>query len=311
MKAWSLNYRDLSMPRGGYPGNTKVRDEPPMIPLSDGAGEVLAVGKKVKEFKVGDRVCTTFCTTFFRDWDSGSIAQVHVDSGRGGAIDGVLAEQISVPERSLVLAPKHLDFPEAATLPCAALTAWNAIQQASLAKGDKVLILGTGGVSLFALQFAEALGFSSILTSSSNEKLERAKEISSFYGINYSEQPEWSEEVLRLTKGRGVDLVLEVGGTGTLAHSIKACAVGGNIALIGVLAAGAENPSPMDIMFKSLRVQGIYVGSRAMFKQMNKLISDSALKPIIDKEFSFDAVPEAYRYLKSAAHFGKIVIRAN
>ena len=305
MRAFSLNSRDLAMLHGGYPGNTKVVDDPPLIPLSDGAGEVIAVGHGVSEFAVGDMVCPTF----FANWTSGQLSAEGIASARGGAIDGVLRDRLLVDAKGLVKAPSHLSFEQAATLPCAALTAWHALSQAKPKAKKSVLLLGTGGVSTFALAFAERLGLEIILTSSSDEKLESASEIAEFQSINYRNTPEWAERVRELTDGRGVDIVVEVGGRGTLARSIDACAVGGNIALIGVLEAGDSNPSPMPLLFKNICLQGIYVGSREMFEQMNDFISKEKLYPQIHKEFNFNSAAEAYSCLQSGEHQGKIVLR--
>ena len=305
MKAWSLNYRDLSMLRGGYYRNDKVKTNPPLIPLSDGAGEVVAVGDSVTRFKKGDRVAGIF----FQTWIDGDLTDDQISSALGGALDGVLAEKVALNENGLVKIPDNLSYEEGATLPCAAVTAWQALMLDPVKKGDVVLMLGTGGVSIFALQFAKAAGAKTIITSSSDEKLEIAKGLGADHIINYKEFPDWEKEVLKLTEGKGVDNVIEVGGPGTLEKSISSTKVSGRISLIGVLSGQPEqNPSPMMIMLKRLTLQGIYVGSRDMFESMNKAIEANAIKPVIGKTFEFEDAASAFDYLKSGSHLGKIVI---
>ena len=305
MKAWSLNYRDLSMPRGGYPGNDKVLRAPPLVPVSDGAGEVLAVGPGVRELAPGDRVITSF----FQDWHDGEITPEAKASALGGAIDGVLAERVVLSARGCVVAPPSLSFEQAATLPCAGLTAWAALTEAGSRAGQNVLLLGTGGVSIFALQLAKLMGLRVIITSSSNDKLERARQLGASDTINYKEQPEWDEQALKLTAGVGVDHVVEVGGAGTLGRSMNACRMGGTVSLIGVLTGMPEqNPSPLSVMWKRLVMRGIYVGSRRQLEELCRAVEVGRVVPVIDKTFSFEEVQEAYRYLKSAQHFGKVVI---
>lgn len=305
MQAWSLNYRDLSMPRGGYLKNDKVRTHPPLVPLSDGAGEVVAVGPSVTRFRVGDRVAGTF----FQDWIDGELTESQIGSALGGAIDGVLAERCVFHENGLVQVPTAYSFEQAATLPCAAVTAWQALTLGNCHAGQTVLMLGTGGVSIFALQLVKALGARAIITSSSDAKLERARSLGADETINYQQHPEWQEEVLRLTGGRGVDHVIEVGGAGTLERSLASTRVSGRISLIGVLTGQPErNPSPMLVLFKRLTLQGVYVGSRAMFEAMNRLISEKHIEPVIDQTYAFDNVRAAYKALSQGKHFGKIVI---
>lgn len=305
MKAWSLNYRDLSMLRGGYYRNDKVKTDPPLIPLSDGAGEVVAVGDAVTRFKKGDRVAGIF----FQTWIDGDLTNEQIGSALGGALDGVLAEKVVLNENGLVKIPDSLSYEEGATLPCAAVTAWQALSLDPVKPGDVVLMLGTGGVSIFALQFAKAAGAETIITSSSDEKLERAKELGADHIINYKNTPDWEKEVLKITGGQGVDNVIEVGGPGTLEKSITSTKVSGRISLIGVLSGQPEqNPSPVMIMLKRLTLQGIYVGSREMFEAMNKTIQEKGIKPVIGKTFEFKDAAESFDYLKSGSHFGKIVI---
>jgi NADPH:quinone reductase-like Zn-dependent oxidoreductase len=305
MKAWSLNYRDLGMPRGGYLRNDKIKTNPPLVPLSDGAGEVIAVGDSVTKFKVGDRVAGIF----FQNWLSGDLRDWQIDSALGGAIDGVLAERVAFPEHGLVKIPNHLSYGEASTLPCAAVTAWQALVLGNPVPGQTILVLGTGGVSIFALQLAKLFGARVIATSSSDEKLARASLLGADATINYKRITNWHEEVKRLTDAEGVDNVIEVGGAGTLEKSMEAARVSGRVSLIGVLTGMPDqNPSPLTALFKRLTVQGIYVGSRDMFEAMNRAIESARLHPIIDKTFNFGEAPAAYEHLRSGAHFGKVVI---
>lgn len=305
MRAWSLNYRDLGMPRGGYLRNDKVKRDPPLVPLSDGAGTVVAVGDAVTRFDVGDSVASIF----FQDWIDGELTDAQIGSALGGAIDGVLAERVSLNENGWVRVPDDYTHVQAATLPCAAVTAWQALTLGSPLAGQTVLMLGTGGVSVFALQFAHAMGLRTIVTSSSDEKLKRARSLGADETINYRSHPSWDDEVLRLTDGRGVDNVIEVGGAGTFERSLASARVSGRVSLIGVLTGMPDqNPSPMMTLFKRLTVQGIYVGSRAMFEAMNAAIEARRIEPVVDRVFGFDDVREAYEYQLSAQHFGKVVI---
>lgn len=299
--ACSLNFRDLVLTKGGYGRAVKA----PITPLSDGAGEVIAVGPGVTRVKVGDRVCGTF----FQNWISGGPTDESAGTARGGAIDGMLAEQVCVSADGLVHAPEHLSWEEAATLPCAALTAWNALfRSGGLKPGESVVVQGTGGVSIFALQFAKMAGARVFATSSSDAKLERVLAMGASTGINYKTTPEWDRPIRDLTGGVGADHVVEVGGAGTLPTSIKAVRRGGHIALIGVVSGlGEIDPRPM--FLKSLRVQGIYVGSREMFEEMNRAISVAGMRPVIDKVFGFDEAVSALRHLDSATHCGKVCIR--
>lgn len=301
IKAVSLNYRDLLVVKGAYSRNLPL----PLIPCSDGAGEVVEVGEGVTRAKSGDRVAGIFMQT----WISGELNESKAKSALGGAIDGVFAEYVLFHEDGLVHIPEHLSYEEAATLPCAAVTAWNAlITEGSLKPGDTVLVLGTGGVSIFALQFAKLSGARVIPTSSSDEKLERVKQLGASDGINYKSVPDWDKKVLELTGRRGVDHVVEVGGAGTLAKSLRAVRMGGRISLIGVLT-GAGEVNPLPAVMKNIRIQGIYVGSRDMFEAMNRAIALHQLHPVVDRVFPFEETREAYRYMDSGSHFGKIVIR--
>jgi NADPH:quinone reductase-like Zn-dependent oxidoreductase len=301
VKATSLNYRDLLVIEGAYGTGLKY----PLIPLSDGAGEVVAVGDGVTRVKIGDRVAATF----FQDWIYGSLTKEKMKSDLGGGIDGMLAEYVLLHQDGLVILPDHLSDIEGATLPCAAVTAWHGlVTKGNIGAGDSVLLLGTGGVSIFALQFAKILGAKAIITSSSDEKLVRAKQLGADQTINYKTTPDWEKQVYQLTNRTGVDHVVEVGGAGTLPKSLQAVRIGGRISLIGVLSGRGNEIDPMPILFKSLTVQGIYVGSREMFEAMNQVIQQHQIKPIIDRVFPFAEARKAYHYLKSAAHFGKVVI---
>jgi NADPH:quinone reductase-like Zn-dependent oxidoreductase len=301
VRATSLNYRDLLVVKGLYARNLPL----PMVPMSDGAGEVVEVGPGVTRFKPGDRVTGGF----FANWVDGPLTDAASKSARGGAIDGMLAEQVLATEASLVKTPDHLTDEEASTLPCAALTAWHALMEGGgLKPGQIVLVQGTGGVSLFALQFARIAGARVIATSSSDTKLARARELGASDGINYKTTLDWDVAVRNLTDGLGVDHIVEVGGAGTLPRSMKAVKLGGQIALIGVLSGGGEI-DPRPLLMKNIRLQGIYVGSRLMFENMNRAITLHKLKPVIDQVFPFEKAAEAYKHLESGAHFGKIVIK--
>jgi NADPH:quinone reductase-like Zn-dependent oxidoreductase len=301
MRAFSLNYRDLLVVKGLY--NPKLRL--PMIPLSDGVGQVVEVGAGVTRVKVGDRVAGIF----MQQWLEGPVTEEKAKSALGGAIDGVLAEYVVLHEEGVVHVPEHLTDEEAATLPCAGVTAWHALVRAGhLKAGDAVLIQGTGGVSLFALQFARLTGARVIATSSSDDKLARALKLGASDGINYKTTPDWDKAVRKLTGDVGVDHVVEVGGAGTLTRSLRAVRMGGQISLIGVLTGGGE-VNPMPILMKTIRAQGIYVGSREMFEAMNRAIALNQLRPVVDRVFSFEEIREALHYMESGAHFGKICIR--
>lgn len=301
--AASLNYRDLMFVKGAY--NPKARL--PAVPLSDGAGEVVAVGGEVTRWKAGDRVCPIFA----QGWLEGppTAQKNRTALGGGGDFDGVLREYGAFDEQALVRIPEHLSYEEAATLPCAAVTAWRAlVNSGNLKAGDTVLTLGTGGVSIFALQFAAMHGARVIATSGSDEKLARARALGADATINYRTTPDWDKEVLNLTGGLGVNHVIEVGGAGTLSKSLNSVCVGGHVCLIGVLAAGGAF-DPRSILMKGVRVQGVFVGSRQMFEEMNRAISANQMRPVVDKTFAFEEADAALRYMESGSHFGKIVIR--
>ncbi|HLH33608.1 MAG TPA: NAD(P)-dependent alcohol dehydrogenase [Alloacidobacterium sp.] len=302
VQAVSLNYRDLMIVTGRY--NPKMAL--PRVPVSDGAGEVVAVGEGVTRVKAGERIAGIF----MQNWlDGPGTAQKH-KGALGGDIDGMLAEYVVLPESGVVPVPGHLSWEEAATLPCAGVTAWNAVVQAGNIKaGDTVVIQGTGGVSIFALQFAKALGARVLGTSSSDEKLARAGKLGLDAGVNYKQTPDWAQWVLEQTNGEGADLVIEVGGAGTFAQSLKAIRVCGTVAQIGVLSQTSEPLNIVPILHNQIHIQGIYVGSRADFLEMNRAVTQTKLKPVVDEVFTFDQARRALRRMQDGAHFGKLVIR--
>lgn len=303
IRAASINYRDQAVVAGRYFGGAVQRNT---IPLSDGAGEVIGVGGGVTRFREGDRVAGTF----FQGWDDGPPRYVF-PTALGAPADGTLTELKVFNENDAVRIPDSLTFEEAAALPCAGVTAWNGLMVSGkpIKPGDTVLVLGTGGVSMLALQFAKAAGARVIGTSSSDEKLERARALGLDEGINYKkDHNNWDEEVLGLTGGIGVDCVVEVGGVGTLMRSMKSVAPGGKIALIGVLSGFEGDTNPHTLMRKGGNLHGIFVGNRAMFEEMNEAIEINGVKPPIDKVFPFEEARQAYEFHKSQAHFGKVVI---
>jgi NADPH:quinone reductase-like Zn-dependent oxidoreductase len=301
-RAASLNYRDLMFAKGVYNPNARL----PAVPCSDGAGEVVAVGDSVTRWKVGDRVCPIFTQGWLEGRRS---SQKDRTALGGGDLDGVLREYGAFHENGLVRIPDHLSFEEAATLPCAAVTAWNAlIDTGRLKAGETVLTLGTGGVSIFAVQFAKMHGARVIATSSSDEKLARVRKLGADETINYKKTPDWDKEVARLTGGTGVDHVVEVGGAGTLAKSVNSARTEGIVYVIGVLAGGG-GIDHVRVLMKGIRLQGIMVGSRQMFEEMNRAIVANGLKPVIDRTFPFEEAREALKYMESGSHFGKIVLK--
>lgn len=303
LRAASINYRDLMVVEGTY--NPKMKR--PAIPFSDGAGEVVAIGGDVTKWSVGDRVMPTFA----QHWIEGDSSEEKRRSslGAGAFWDGVLREFAVFKEEGLVRIPEHLTYEEAATLPCAALTAWNALIVAARIKpGDNVLTLGTGGVSVFAIQFAKVAGASVISTSGSEHKIAKLRELGSDELVNYRKREDWDAAVLDIVGKPGVDTVVEVGGSGTLPRSINAVRIGGNIALIGALT-GPASFNPTSVFMKAIRVYGIFVGSRQMFEDMNRAITVNRLRPVIDRVFEFTDVREALDHIKSGSHFGKVVVR--
>ena len=302
VRATSLNRRDIMIMRGFYP----VGPRETLVPLSDGAGEVVAVGTAAKRFKVGDRVAAIF----FQNWLEGRPTTNTAATAMGGAIDGMLAEYVTLSEEGLVSLPTGMSFEEGATLPCAAVTAWNGlVTRGNMLAGDHVLLQGTGGVSIFGLQFAAAAGAKAIITSSSDSKLERARKLGAVAAINYKSQSEWAPLVRAATGGAGVHHVLEVGGAGTLKQSLDSLAPGGHIAIIGGLAGFGGEISAVALIGRSASVSGIFVGSRRQFEDMNAFITRHAIKPVIDRQFEFRNAEAAFAYMDSGSHFGKIVIQ--
>ncbi len=302
VRATSLNRRDWMIANGSYPIGVRAS----VVPVSDGAGEVVAVGSEVTRFKVGARVAATF----FQSWLSGRPNAATGASALGGAIDGMLSQYVTLSEEGVVSIPAHLSYEEAATLPCAAVTAWSGlVTRGRVQRGEYVLLQGTGGVSIFGLQFAAAFGAKPIITSASDAKLERAKSLGAIGTVNYKTTPDWDKPVRAMTGDIGVHHVLEVGGESTLAKSLAALAPGGNIAIIGGLTGFGGSLPAVGLVGRGATVNGIFVGSRADFEAMNAFIAEKRLRPVIDKVFEFEDAQAAYDYLDSGNHFGKIVIR--
>lgn len=304
VRAVSLNFRDLLVATGRYAGGAKPIGR---VPVSDGAGEVVAVGPGVTRVKQGDRVAAAFMP----GWLDGPLTPEKQASSLGGAgADGMLAEQVVLPADALVPIPAQLSFEEAATLPCAGVTAWYALfEGAALRPGETVLLLGTGGVSIFALQLSKLAGARVIMTTSSPAKIERVRALGADEVIDSRAVPEWQERVLALTGGRGADLAVEVGGPGTLNRTLQAVRFGGHISLMGVLSGLGDRVDTGAILHKNIRIQGTYVGSVAMFQRFVAAVAQSGLRPVIDRVFAFEDARAAYAYLDSGAHLGKVVIR--
>jgi NADPH:quinone reductase-like Zn-dependent oxidoreductase len=302
MRAASLNRRDVAVTKGQYP----IRPGDNLVPLSDGAGEVAAVGSGVSRVKVGDRVAPIF----FQSWISGRPAGNVGESSLGGGVDGVLSQYVTLSAEGVVKIPDHLSFEEAATLPCAAVTAWNGlVTRGRMQKGDHVLLEGTGGVSVFGLQFTIAAGAKPIMTSSSDDKLARAKSLGAIGTVNYKTTPDWEKPVLQITGPAGVQHVLEVGGKDSLQHALAALGPGGHIALIGGLGGFGGDIPAVALMLSNRTASGIYVGSRADFEAMNAFIAQHRIKPIVDKVVGFADAKSAYELMENGNFFGKIVIR--
>jgi NADPH:quinone reductase-like Zn-dependent oxidoreductase len=302
VRAVSLNYRDLLVVKGQYDPRMQL----PRVPCSDGAGEVAAVGPGVSRVRPGDRVVGMF----MQNWLDGEPTAAKSRAALGGDVDGMLAEQVALSAEGVSKFPEHLSYEEASTLPCAALTAWNALMvQGGLKAGETVLLQGTGGVSVFALQFAKMAGARVLITSSSDAKLARARELGADEGVNYKTTPDWDRRARELTGGVGVDHVVEVGGAGTLNRSLRAVRTGGHVALIGVLAGAGGPVDTVLILHRVVRLLGVYVGSRVMFEGMSRAIAVNKTKPVIDRVFPFDQAAEAFRLMEGGGHFGKIVIR--
>lgn len=301
LTAASLNYRDFGVADGGYYRNNAC----PVIPLSDGAGVIVEVGAHVSQWQVGQRVSPIFV----RDWIDGPPSDAALRTCLGGGVDGVLAEFGVFPQSSVVAVPDAFTDVQAATLPCAGVTAWHAlVVSGNLQAGQRVLLLGTGGVSIFALQIAKAMGARVVVTSSSDEKLAQVTSMGADAVVNYRTHPDWHKEVMRLTDGVGVDHVVEVGGPGTLERSLKCTRVGGHVHLIGLLDSPTARVGPMAAVMNLITVRGIYVGSREMHKQLLRFLDEKNISPLIDRRFGFDQAIDAYRYLASGQHMGKVVI---
>lgn len=302
IRAVSLNYRDYM----NVCGIRGVTGPVPRIPCSDGAGEILATGPGVTGWKPGDRVVIPFMPS----WLEGGFTQQHAGLALGGAVDGLLREQACVDARSLLRVPDYLSLEEAATLPCAAVTAWDGLMvRGNLQPGETVLVLGTGGVSVFALQFARLAGARVLAITSSDEKAARLQEMGAAATHNYQTDAAWDDWALAQTGGTGVDKVVEIGGPETLNRSIKATRFGGHISLIGVLTGTAGEVQTVGILRKGIRLDGVYVGSRAMFAQMLEAMEDAKMHPVVDSTFDFQDATAAFEHLASGRHFGKIVIR--
>lgn len=303
VRACSLNYRDQLIPKGHYFGGTVGED---IVPLSDGTGEVETVGPGVTRFRPGDRVAGIF----FQNWFEGPITPAAGPALGAPPATGMLAKYVTLPETGVVTLANSLTFEEAATLPCAGVTAWNALMEGPnpVKPGDHVLVIGTGGVSLLALQIAKAAGASVIATSSSDEKLNRASALGADARINYRTLSDWGAETARLSGKGGVEHVVEVGGVGTLAQSIQAVGFGGEIALIGVLTREGDT-SPHGLMFKGASMRGIFVGSRLMAERLNDFIDGHDIQPVVDRIFPMEGAKAAYAYQASSQLFGKVVIR--
>lgn len=300
--AAALNRRDVYVLKGQYP----MPPRPQLVPLSDGAGEVVAIGSAVSRFQPGDLVAASF----FQRWIGGRPAADFLSSALGGQLDGMLSDYVCLSEDGLVRIPEGYSFEEAATLPCAAVTAWNGLlSRGRMKPGDNVLILGTGGVAIFGLQFAVAAGGRPIVISSSDSKLARATELGAAASINYSNNPQWAESVRAATGGVGVHQILEVGGRGTLQQSLASLAAGGHVALIGGLAGFGGDIPAMALLHANATASGIYVGSRADFEAMNAFIERHQVRPVIDRVYEFEDAAAGYERLESGRHFGKVVIR--
>ncbi|HEY0479900.1 MAG TPA: NAD(P)-dependent alcohol dehydrogenase [Kofleriaceae bacterium] len=300
VRAVSLNFRDLGMVKGAK------KRKAPVVPVSDGAGEVIEVGAAVTRYKPGDRVAGAF----FPHWLDGGMSEAAHAAALGGSHDGMLAEQVVLPETAWVRMPARLSFEAAATLPCAGVTAYHALfEGAQLRPGDTVLLQGTGGVSMFGLQLAKAAGARVIVTSSSAAKRDRVLALGADHVIDYKADAAWGETARAWTGGRGVDIVIEVGGPGTFDQSVAALRYGGTMSLLGVLTGTKGEVNTYGVFHKGLRIAGIYVGSVAMFEGLVRALEARQIEPIIDRTFGFAEAREAYAYLASGAHFGKVVIR--
>jgi NADPH:quinone reductase-like Zn-dependent oxidoreductase len=303
LRAASLNFRDLMVLKGWYP----VSSQAALVPGSDGAGDVLETGNAVTRFKVGDKVSTSF----FPNWIEGHSTPLKIAGALGGGDAGTLTTEIVLDEQALVRSPAHLDYAQAATLTCAGVTAWNALFMAGrIRPGNTVLLLGTGGVSIWALQLAKAAGARVIITSSSDAKLEKAQALGADAGINYTTHVEWSNEVRRLTHGEGADLVLEVGGEKTMAQSLASLRMEGTAVIIGGVSGFGGAISPRQLIGGATRMQGVYVGSRQMHEELARFVEVAKICPVVDRAFAFTDAPDAFRHFEAGRHFGKVVVSA-
>lgn len=302
MRAVSLNYRDLLLLEGSYNPRLAL----PAVPCSDMVGEVVEVGAGVQRVRLGDRVLGSFV----QSWIAGRLSRAHQSTALASPLPGVLASERVFAQEGLVLAPEGLDDVGASTLPCAALTAWHAlVDHGRLTAGESVLVQGTGGVSIFALQIARALGATVIATTGRSERVERLLSLGASHVVNYREDPAWGRSVRGLTQGAGVDHVVEVGGAGTLTQSLHAVGPGGNVFVIGILGGASEPFNVLPVLMNEVRLQGIFVGPRDSLEAMCKALSGNQIRPVVDSVFSFDGAPAAFERLRSGAHFGKVVIK--
>ncbi len=302
VRAFSLNYRDLLVIRGLY--NPKL--PLPAVPVSDAAGVVAAVGEGVTRVQPGDAVMTHFVA----DWLDGPFRSEYLDTTLGLPGPGVAAERVVLDAEAVLPVPRGYSFEQASTLPIAALTAWSALfTEGHLQAGQTVLTLGTGGVSIFALQLATAAGARVIITSRSDEKLERARQLGALAGVNYQREPRWARRVVELTDGRGADIVVENGGAATLSDSLRAAAAGGWIAMLGALTGLSSEVNLAPVLMKRLKICGILVDSRAAFERLVAFIEQHRIEPVIDRVFAFEQLPEALEFMQQGRHFGKIVVR--
>jgi NADPH:quinone reductase-like Zn-dependent oxidoreductase len=302
VEAASLNYRDLLILDRAGQGSLDGR-----VPLCDGTGVVDAVGPDVAQWQAGDRVAASY----FRDWISGPFKASYISSALGSnTLDGMLAEYVVLPARALVAVPEHLSSVEAATLPCAAVTAWHGlVTRGGMGKGDTLLVQGTGGIALFGLQLAAALGTRAIVISSSNEKLARAEALGASILINYRDTPDWDVALMKATEGKGASHILELGGPGTYDRSLRSVASGGKIVQIGVLTGFGPKPDLARLQWENADIIGVTVGSVEHFTAMNRFLAGHAIHPIIDRVYDFDQAAEAYAHLRTGSHFGKVVVK--
>lgn len=300
VRAVSLNYRDIMVARGSKKRAKRI------VPVSDGAGEVTEIGSAVERVRVGDRVAAAF----FPTWIEGDLKEEHHANALGGSLDGMLVKEVVLPERAWVKIPSRYSFEQAATLPCAGVTAWHALFEAATVKpGDTVVVQGGGGVSTFALELARHAGASVIATSSSAEKRARLEQMGAKATIDYKADTKWGETARAAAGNGGADLVVEVGGAGTFDQSVASLRYGGHVSLLGILA-GTQGPiNTYAIFHKNIRIRGVYVGSIAMFERLVRVLERSNVDPVIDRVFPFEEARAAYEHLASGTHFGKVVIR--